>query len=321
MRINIEQKGELTLPDELLQNLRTVHGASVDSWLSGLGSLLKDVLDSRDAHLAPGDPPLSYHLVFFAEQASGAEITVKCTVPSWEQRPEVAGVVALSDAGIGPELCWSDLDRGILIMKRVRPGATMPTALPSLVDDARITRGVATLAAGMARDVIVGDRQDDLVPVRYYTRALEDVNRSSSLWSEHRDDVQRALELRNALLAAADHRDVFLHGDLHHYNILQNNDQRWSVIDPKGLFGPSGYEFGAFTYNPVGIQYHPELATLTRQRVDIWSEVTGIPWETVRSWGYVAAMLSACWSAEDSGKGWLGAMTIAGTLRDIEPVR
>lgn len=317
MRIALDRHGDLDVPELLLNNLHTVHGARVDSWLAMLGPLLSDVLSSLDAHLVSGDPALSYHLVFFAEQATGEEIAIKCTVPNWEQRPEVAGVSALSDARIGPRLRWADLDRGVLVMERVRPGETMPTAMPSLADDARITRDVASLAVRMAHSVPIGDRGDELVSVRRYSRALEEVDRRSSLWRDHRSDVRHALDRRDALLAASDRQDVFLHGDLHHYNILRDNEKGWSVIDPKGLIGPSGYDFGAYAYNPMGIQHHPEFAALTRQRVDIWSEVSGIPRETVRSWGYVAAMLSACWSAENHGAGWEPAIQIAATLEEL----
>lgn len=317
MRISLNEHGHLDLPDSLLTNIRMVHGAQVDRWLAQLGPMLSDILSSMDAHLLSGNPSLSYHLVIFAERATGEDIAIKCTVPNPEQRPEVAGVSFLSDAGIGPRLCLADLDRGVLVLERVQPGTIMPTAMPSLADDALTSREVATLASRMARVVMLDDRRDDLVPVHTYSRALDDIDQRSSLWPDHRSDVQQAIDLRNTLLAAPDRRDVFLHGDLHHYNILQDQARGLSVIDPKGLTGPAGYDFGAYTYNPMGIQQHPEFAGITRQRVDIWSEVTGIPWETVRSWGYVAAMLSACWSAEDGGDGWQGSMEVARTLRDL----
>lgn len=323
MHISIGGHGNLELPDSVVDNIRIAHSAGVDSWLAGLGPMLSDVLSSLDARLVPGNPPLSYHLVFFAEQASGDEIVIKCTIPNREQRAEVAGVDALSDAGIGPQLRWADLDKGVLAMERVQPGTIMSTTMPSLAGDARITRELSSLAARMARNVDIDGGRDGLISVRHYSRALDELDESSSLWSGHRDDVQQALELRNGLLAASVERsdNVFLHGDLHHYNVLRDNTLGWSVIDPKGLHGPAGYDFGALTYNPIGIQRHPQLTSITRQRVEIWSEITSLPWETVRSWGFVAAMLSACWSAQEGGDNWQGTVAIASILRDLSPVR
>ena len=318
--IELEGQPPIALPENLLSNIRMVHGApKVDAWLEQLPAMLEGLLAELNARIVAGEPPLSYHLVFFAERSDGEEIVVKCTVPSDEQPPELAAVHALSDAGIGPRLLWSDLDRGVLVMERVQPGTTMPTALPTLAEDALIARDVATLASHMARDADLDAWIGDLVPVRRYSQAISEVDPGSELWKRHRPEIERALDLREALLDAPDRRDVFLHGDLHHYNVLGNTAAGWRVIDPKGLVGPPGYEFGAFTYNPVGIQHHPDIAGIERQRVRIWSEVTGLPWETVRSWGYVAAVLSACWSGEGGVVEWQHAMTIAETLRDLSP--
>ncbi|HYH11893.1 MAG TPA: aminoglycoside phosphotransferase family protein [Thermomicrobiales bacterium] len=318
--ITIGEQGEtLTLSNELVSNLREVHGPKVDPWLAGLGPTLTGILEELDARVMPGKPPLSYHLVFFAERSTGEEIVVKCTVPNDEQPPEIVAVHGLSDAGIGPRLLWSDLNRGALVMERVRPGHILPTEMPTLEDDAEITSRIARLARRMAGDVDVDRWRHQLIPVRHYSRALEAVGAGTSLWQRHREDVERALAIRNELLAEDDARDVFLHGDLHHYNVLNQGAEGWCVIDPKGLVGPAGYEFGALTYNPAGIQRHPDLAGILRQRVEIWSDISGLPWEAVRSWGYVAAVLSACWSGEGGGLGWEDAMTVATTLRDLEP--
>ncbi len=320
MQLQVPGHMPLALPDELLRNLRAVHGrAGVDRWLEELPAVLEQVLAGLDAHIVAGEPPLSYHLVFFAQCAGGRDIVLKCTVPNAEQPPEVAAVRALSDARIGPRLLSFDIDRGVLVMERVVPGAIMPTNAPTLERDAAITRAVAGLAARMASEVDVEPWKGDLVPVLEYSRALGEVDPSTSLWREHRAEIERALDMRERLIEEYDGPAVFLHGDLHHYNVLRNASNGWTVIDPKGLIGPPGYEFGAFTYNPNTIQHHPGLATIERQRIDIWSEVTGVPWETVRSWGYVAAVLSACWSGEGGAIGWQDAMKVALTLRELTP--
>ena len=112
MRIEINGRGTVELSPYLLGNLRAVHGDRVDPWIDGLPETLRNTLADLDAHVVAGDPPLSYHLVFFARQADGTDIVVKCTVPNHEQPPELAAVNALSDASIGPRLVWWDLDRG-----------------------------------------------------------------------------------------------------------------------------------------------------------------------------------------------------------------
>ena len=317
MHIKIKGHQPIVLQEHLLNNLRTVHGVRVDVWLREFPHMLRNLLDELDARIVPGDPPLSYHLVLFAERSGGEEIVIKCTVHNDEQPPELAAAEALSDADIGPRLLWFDLERGVMVMERIQPGETMTTALPSHAEDAAITREIATLSARMSQVVDIRTCRGDLVPVRRYTIALDEIDHETPLWLAHQEDIERAVNLRDRMLDAPDHQDVFLHGDLHHYNVLSDELRGWRVIDPKGLVGPRGYEFGALTYNPVGIQHHPDLRSIERQRVDIWSETTGLPWETVRSWGYVAAVLSACWSGQGGGMDWQDGMKVALALRDL----
>lgn len=315
MRISVASRGTVELSPYLLGNLRAVHGDRVDAWLAELPETLRDILAELDATIEPGEPPLSYHLVFFARQANGTAIVVKCTVPNGEQPPELAAVHALSDAGIGPRLLWSDLDRGALAMERVQPGEMLPRDLPTLAEDAATTRTLAMLARRMADEADIGPWRDVLVPVRRYTRALDEVDEASDLWKLHGNDIRHARELRDAMLEDPDQPHVFLHGDLQHHNVLTNARDGLKVIDPKGLIGPAGYEFGSLTWNPPYIQEHPELLAIERQRIEIWSEVTGLPRDTVRSWGYVAAVLSACWADRGGAVGWRDSMTIAHAVR------
>lgn len=321
MIIATGNRGEVALPPVLLKNLRAVHRERLDPWLAGLPDLLAGILDELDACILPGDPGLSYNLVFFARRSSGEEIVVKATVPNDEQPPEVAGVAALADAGIGPRLLWSDLDRGVLAMERIVPGDTLPTHIPTLSEDAGIVGAIGRLAARMAREVDVDRWRSDLVPVRDYTSALDDYDPRSALWREHRDEIDRARTLRDAMLTAPDRPESFVHGDLHHYNVLLDTTGAPKVIDPKGLIGPIGYDFGVMSYDPMEVQRHPDLPALFRQRVSVWSEAVGLPWEEVRDWGYVGAMVSACWDAEENADNWHDAFLSAVTMRQLTPPR
>lgn len=321
MRITVGTYGEIELPPVLLKNLRTVHRDSVGPWLERLPDTLSDILAELDAAIEPGDPGLSYHLVFFARRANGQRIVIKATVPNEEQIPEEAGVHALSDAGIGPRLLWSDLDRGVLAMERIIPGSTLPTHIPTLAEDAEIVGAIGRIAGRIAREVDVTHHRDRLVTVREYTRTLDTHDPRSALWREHRDEIDRARELRDTMLANPERPHGFVHGDLHHYNILLDAAGEPRVIDPKGLIGPIGYDFAVMSYDPMGIQRHPDLPALFRQRVAVWSEATGLPWEEVRDWGYVGGMVSACWDAEDEADAWHDTFLSALTMRELTPPR
>ncbi len=60
--------------------------------------------------------------------------------------------------------------------------------------------------------------------------------------------LAEARKLRDRLLLTAS-SPVFLHGDLHHDNILQDGES-WMVIDPKGVIGQPVHEVWALMRNP-----------------------------------------------------------------------
>ncbi len=107
----------------------------------------------------------------------------------------------------------------------------------------------------------------------------------------------RAAELLEQLSATAP-RTVLLHGDLHHHNILQSQREPWLAIDPHGLIGDPGFEIGAMLYNPMTFDAE-QLVRLLPSRLEQLCDLTGLETERVVAWGFVMAVLSEVWTAED----------------------
>lgn len=93
--------------------------------------------------------------------------------------------------------------------------------------------------------------------------------------------------------------EVLLHGDLHHYNILQDKDYGWLAIDPKGYIGDPAYEVGAFLRNPIyHSQYYLSEAIL-RHRIDAISRKLGLDRKRMTQWAYVSTILAITYGGED----------------------
>jgi streptomycin 6-kinase len=103
--------------------------------------------------------------------------------------------------------------------------------------------------------------------------------------------VDRAAELF-ASLAASQTSRCFLHGDLHHENILFSAERGWLAIDPKGVIGESAYEFAC--------ALRQDSARIER-RSHIIAERTGLDRQRLLDWAYAQAVLSAIWCVEDTG--------------------
>lgn len=63
---------------------------------------------------------------------------------------------------------------------------------------------------------------------------------------------QRALDISQDLYSSMQNKDnhILLHGDIHHFNVLYDQNRGWLAIDPKGFIGPKAYEYAAIFCNP-----------------------------------------------------------------------
>jgi streptomycin 6-kinase len=113
-------------------------------------------------------------------------------------------------------------------------------------------------------------------------------------WAKGFKQQDRAEKIYRELLESQQ-EPVLLHGDLHHFNILQSR-RGWLAIDPQGVIGEPAYEVGAFMRNPLGRTL--EVKALQR-RLDILSELLRLDRDRLKGWSYSQAVLAACWSQED----------------------
>jgi len=112
------------------------------------------------------------------------------------------------------------------------------------------------------------------------------------------DLVVRAGGLMRELCASATER-VVLHGDLHHDNILRATREPWLAIDPHGIVGDPGYEVGALLFNPDPDNRDDALTALVPSRIEQLADELVMPVDRVVAWGFVKAVMSDVWSAED----------------------
>lgn len=94
-------------------------------------------------------------------------------------------------------------------------------------------------------------------------------------------------------LSASQTTKLNLHGDLHHYNIMQAADGHWLAIDPKGYWGEAEYELGAFLRNPLADDF---------KNIDMQERLkiieTQLDYDIVRiqQWAFCQAVLASIWA-------------------------
>ncbi|EAR51022.1 streptomycin phosphotransferase, streptomycin-resistance [Oceanicola granulosus HTCC2516] len=108
-----------------------------------------------------------------------------------------------------------------------------------------------------------------------------------------------AAALARELLATTE-REVPLHGDLHHDNVMLADDApAWVAIDPKGVLGDPAYEAANLFLNPGTVALERDPAALAE------ALAAGCGWPLARVTGWAAAhcALAGVWSAAD-GEAW-----------------
>lgn len=110
--------------------------------------------------------------------------------------------------------------------------------------------------------------------------------------------VQEAADLYRKLATSAS-RTMLLHGDLHHYNVLYDEQRGWAAIDPKGVVGELEYEVGAILRNPMELPDFFTSPEVIERRLQILTGTLQLNYKRALEWSFAQAVLSAIWDVED----------------------
>lgn len=147
-----------------------------------------------------------------------------------------------------------DPETGCQLMPRLRPGT-------NLTDSGLTPTEQAELAISLMRAMPNGE-PDELLPLTDYEP------NPSPEWNSLLDSSPTA---------------KFLHGDLHHFNILRGPE--WTLIDPKGLWGDPAYEPAAFLRNPIPhFLSQPDLPAFQRERIHAFAKGLSLDADRILAW-------------------------------------
>jgi streptomycin 6-kinase len=118
-------------------------------------------------------------------------------------------------------------------------------------------------------------------------------------------------------LCASSTKNIILHGDLHHDNILQNSAS-WDVIDPHGYIGDPCAEVGPMIFNPLDcFPQHLPLQNIIQTRLKILDEMLPFDLERIKAWAFCLTLRSAGWDVEGFGSPNYQTLEIAKILRTM----
>lgn len=310
----------MQLPEAFITLQRGLYGARGEAFVRAL----PDTLAGAAARwgLTLGQPfKISYNYVTAARLADGTPVVLKAGVPGErELLTEMAALRAWDGVGAA-RLLRADPAAGLMLLEHVLPGTPLADLLlpesglagAGPACDEAATRIAAGVFAQAARPLPAGH---DFPAIADLAAGLSRLRPAfgGGTGPFPRRVVEAAESLFTELLASQG-PPVLLHGDLHHWNILQAGPRGWLLIDPKGVAGEREYELGCFLRNPMDmLEPLPNLRAVLQRRIAILCEHLGYDRRRVAGWALASTVLAAWWFCEESGAPSYGDLVIAEAL-------
>lgn len=287
------------------------HPPSWRPWLDHLPELVASYLERWELSVV-GELPLSYSYVLPVERADGRPCVLKLQPTDL---PQVEGaareLLGLRLAGpVAVEVVEEDAGNGALLLERALPGTPLDEMAER--DDDAATETLANVIRGY------GHPLDDpaslgLRPFEEFAGVFERFDRGPHGGVARRtsaapaaSDIHSARHIAEDVLAEllADRGDPYLlHGDLHHGNVLADEQRGLLVIDPWGLYGERSADVAPALHNPLELVARaPDVDSLIRRRLAIYAEVLELEMDRLTAWCYAYNVIRVLWTLEDGGE-------------------
>lgn len=227
--------------------------------------------------------PSAWNIVIHVMTAGGTDAYLKICYPDDEFRAATDALLSNTAPFLG-QVLQADMQAGVLLLAAV-PG----THLSYLADDAIVCPQIGRLLSNLhalkttSEMMHLTDWCEPLV-----TFQLTDDRQIDNVILENIPRCQKLLETAV--------KPVWLHGDLHHDNILVAPDGNYVAIDPKGLVGDASFDVCTYVRNHVPIGLHGnDLTAFLTNRIQLISNEAGYATDRAFAWAAAGNALSVIW--------------------------
>jgi streptomycin 6-kinase len=271
--------------NELKKNIISMYNDEGKQWLDSLPDITAKIASQHNLSALTPVNNMTFNYVASGYQ-NDKPIILKIGMNGKALTKEASCLKAFSKHAVAEVIAD---DTNMIIMQRAVPGSTLKEYFPD--NDIDATKILCTS---------IKELHKASIPESHNFYHLSELFKTLDQKLDIPDEIlTKAKHLRDDLLKSTT-KEVLLHGDLHHDNILQNGDN-WLAVDPKGYIGDPAFEPAAYLCNPI-----PELLQENRpreiieNRINICSTELGIDSRRIADWVYAKSVLCWAWSLEDT---------------------
>ncbi|OCT13524.1 hypothetical protein A8709_18175 [Paenibacillus pectinilyticus] len=287
----------VVIPDTFIKRMHELHGEQGVAWSEALPELIADCAKRFDFIPLATFSNLTYNFVLRGTQRNGKQVVLKSSFMKKELSREVSVLRAYKGRG-AVDVLEADEEWGVALLEGAEPGIPLST----IENDAHAT----DIFCEVFHRLHLSPPMGSLYPsMKQHFMAIE---RYRERFKDKKDDrplplswVEKAEECLEYLIATTN-ENLLLHGDLHHDNILQQGEEKWAVIDPKGIIGDIHFDTIQYLLNYEDRGGYCQQ--VLRDRVANMTDRLGLDHRRIAMWGVARGVLEACWTIEDGGTDW-----------------
>ena len=281
----------MKIPSILKKKVIRCFGPRGKQWLHKLPQLFERCVEQWNLTRCRNSPVMSHSYVCFAHSPDYGDVALKIAVPHNELFTEMTALSVYP----GENICClyeSSQELGAMLLEKISPGGDL-TTLPD-----RSQR--IDVAADLVSRLPVRLKKSCHLPL------LPQLAKKTfaRLQKEHPEEAQllgfvhKAEKLISDLYCSPRPR-VLLHGDLNHWNILEDGQNGWRAIDPKGQEGVACMEAARFMINELDMASADKWSDCLEQMTAVFSCRLNEPESIINLCAFVDNVVSTCWKFEE----------------------
>ena len=298
----------MNIPIDFERKIEANFGERGEQWLAVLAARVEHYLMKWQLQFEGFIEPLSYNCVLKVRDREYTPLILKFGVPGEHFTNEIRATKLYKGERFARLLKYNERD-GVMLLERLEPGYM----LSKVESEEQVIHHYIEIWKALRRPVKTSFPSIkgwfDELQVYLETYSKDDCLIPHTLVKNAQCYAQEIFETSAS--------EELLHGDLHHYNILYDEERGWCAIDPKGIIGDSYFDCVAFLFNELHTKEQPQ--SLLKWRIDTLCTALQLDKSRLIKAALALLTLQTCWAIEDSDN-WSQMLQTVYWLIDLQDI-